>query len=200
MGRKKGYDRDQLIVKAMGLFREHGFAGTSTEMLVEHLGVNRNSMYAEFGSKQALFEAALKRYDQQVVARNFGPLEVPDAGLDQIRALLKFFASAASGPVSGRGCLLCNTAVEFGPNDPSGQEFIQRYFERLSGAFHNALENVKRTGLLRTSVDTLEEAHFFTATVLGMFVMLRAKAPPEVIENTARVALQHLESLCARSL
>ena len=67
MGRKKTYDRDVLIGKAMELFRDHGFAGTSTLMLVEGLGVNRYSMYAEFGSKQALFDASLKRYDEEVV-------------------------------------------------------------------------------------------------------------------------------------
>jgi len=59
MGRHKTYDRDVLIGKAMETFRDHGFAGTSTQMLVEGLGVNRYSLYAEFGSKQALFDAAL---------------------------------------------------------------------------------------------------------------------------------------------
>ena len=44
MGRKKTYDRDVLIGKAMELFRDHGFAGTSTQMLVEGLGVNRYSL------------------------------------------------------------------------------------------------------------------------------------------------------------
>ena len=28
MGRKKGYDREVLVEKAMELFRDHGFAGT----------------------------------------------------------------------------------------------------------------------------------------------------------------------------
>ena len=81
MGRNKTYDRDVLIEKAMEMFRDHGFAGTSTQMLVEGLGVNRYSLYAEFGSKQALFDAALERYDEEVVERNFGPLEAPGAGL-----------------------------------------------------------------------------------------------------------------------
>ena len=42
----------------MELFRRRGFNGTSTAELVAELGVNRKSMYAEFGSKQELFEAA----------------------------------------------------------------------------------------------------------------------------------------------
>jgi hypothetical protein len=31
--------------------------------------------------------------------------------------------------------------------------------------------------------------------VLGLFVMVRAQAPPVVIESAARVAIQHLETL-----
>ena len=199
MGRKKGYDRDDLIGKAMEIFRDHGFAGTSTQMLVEGLGVNRFSLYAEFGSKQALFDTALERYDEEVVGRNFGPLEAPGAGIAEARALLEFFASAGKGPASGRGCLLCNTAVELGPQDPSGAGFVQRYFKRLSKAFHSALDNAQSKGELRRSVHPREEADFFTASVLGLFVMLRAKAPPKVIESAAQVAIEHLEALRAEA-
>lgn len=195
MGRKKNYDRDTLVKKAMELFRDHGFAGTSTQMLVEGLGVNRFSLYAEFGNKQELFEAALERYNQDVIERRFGPLEAPTAGIEEVRALLEFYGSAGRGPASGRGCLLCNTAVEFGPVDPSGAEFVQRYFERLSKAFYKALNNAHSQGELRTSVALRGEADFFTASTLGLFVMIRAKAPPAVIENAAKMAIEHLESL-----
>jgi TetR/AcrR family transcriptional repressor of nem operon len=195
MGRKKGYEREVLIGRAVEIFRDHGFAGTSAEMLVEGLGVNRYSLYAEFGSKQGLFDAALQRYDEEVVERNFGPLEAPGAGIAEIRGLLEFFGSADKSPAWGRGCLLCNTAVEFGPEDPSGAGFVQRYFERLSEAFSAALHNAYGKGELRPSVEPRTEACFFTAAVLGMFVMLRAKAPSTVVEGAARVAIEHLEAL-----
>ena len=196
MGRKKKYNCDTLIEKAMEIFRDHGFAGTSTQMLVEGLGVNRFSLYAEFENKQKLFDAALERYNQKVVERNFGPLEAPDAGIEEVRFLLEFFASAIHGPVAGRGCLLCNTAVEFGPEDPSGAGFVQQYFKRLSKAFYKALNNSYRNGELRNSVSLRKEADFFTASTLGLFVMIRAKAPPTIIKNAAKMAVEHLEGLC----
>jgi TetR/AcrR family transcriptional repressor of nem operon len=195
MGRKKTYDRDVLIGKAADIFRDHGFASTSTQMLVEGLGVNRFSLYAEFGSKQGLFDEALQRYDVEVVGRNFGPLERPHAGMAEVRALLESYAPAAESPAFGRGCFLCNTAVEFGPNDPTGDAFVQQYFARLSGAFFAALGNAQRRGELHGSVSPREEAHFFTAAVLGLFVMLRAKAPPMVIESAIRTSIDHLEGL-----
>lgn len=199
MGRRKNYNRDALIGGAMEIFRDHGFAGTSAEMLVNGLGVNRFSIYAEFGSKQGLFDAALERYDQEVLERDFAPLETPEAGVSEIRELLDSFASAGHGPDSGRGCLLCNTAVELGPRDRSGAGFVQRYLKRLSAAFRSALGNANARGELPASVDPARQAEFFTATVLGLFVMLRAQAPASAIESAAQIATRHLDMLLAKA-
>ena len=56
-----------------------------------------------------------------------------------------------------------------------------------------------RDGDLADSVDPRREAEFLTATVLGLFVMLRATAPPTAIQSAVRVATDHLESLRAPS-
>jgi len=195
MGRKKSYDRDVLIAKAMDLFREHGFGGTSTEMLVAKLGVNRYSIYAEFGSKQALFDAALERYEQEVIDKSFGPLRARDAGLAEIRQLFEFYAAAAHGPASGKGCLLCNTAVELGTSDPGGGGHVQKYFTSLTTSFAVALLNTHQARALASDLDIRQEAHFLTASALGIFVMLRAKAAPEMIESAASVIIRHLDGL-----
>jgi len=165
-------------------------------MLVDKLQVNKNSLYSEFGSKQALFDACLEHYNNTNMAKNFGPLELPETSVQQIRELFEFFAGAASGPAAGRGCLFCNTAVEFGPDDPTGHRFVQRYFNRIFSAFLNALNNAKRSGLILQGIDTREEAQSFTASVLGMFVMIRANAKPDLVEGAATAVIRRLESIC----
>lgn len=197
MGRRKTYDRDDLVERSMEMFRDHGYAGTSTQMLVDTLGVNRYSLYAEFGDKQTLFDAALERYFDEVIEPRFAPLEAPDAGIDDVRVVFEFYASQADGVASGRGCLLCNTAIELGPLDPSDAGFVQRYFQRLSSAIHAALANARDAGQLAGDVDPREEAEFFTASILGLFVMLRATASPASIEHAARAAINHLDTLRA---
>ena len=87
MGRKKKYDRDIVLTKSMDNFRRHGYASTSTQMLVDDLGVNRFSLYAEFGNKQGLFEAALERYNDEVIRPKFEPLYDESAGVEEIRRL-----------------------------------------------------------------------------------------------------------------
>lgn len=195
IGRKKRYDRDTVVNQAMGLFRSRGFASTSADVLVRELGISRHSLYAEFGSKQGLFDAALRRYDEVVLERNFGPMERPGSGLVEVRSLLAFFGAAHAGPAAGRGCLLCNTAVEFGPDDPGGQGFVQAYFSRVSSAFRVALTGAAQRGEVCLDVDVDAEAALLTSVVLGLFVMIRAKAPAAVIEQAARAAVAHVDRL-----
>lgn len=195
MGRTKTYERDALIDRAVGLFRSHGFAATSASMLEERLGVNRSSIYAEFGSKQDLFEVSLERYREAVVDHRFGPLAEPGAGIEAIAAVFDFYGAAGDGPAFGRGCLLCNTAIELGPDDPIGNGAVPRYLERISSAFRFALDDAARNGEIRGSIDTDQEAQFLTASVLGIFVMLRAAAPPTAISAAATAAIAHVASL-----
>ena len=200
MGRRKSYEREHLIAAATPLFHVHGYAGTSTEMLVEALGVNRNSMYAEFGSKQALFEACLVRHDREAVTQVFGRLEATDAGLDTIDALFADFATSAAG-AAGLGCMFCNTAAELGDAGEGSQALVASYFERVFSAFRNALEGGRREGVLVADVDVDidDEARHLTATSLGIFVLVRARLPPGIVASIARAAKRQVASLRRRS-
>ena len=131
MSRPKQYDRTELLNRAVELFRRQGFNGTSIAELVSELGVNRKSMYAEFGSKQQLFEAALEHYDSNHLTRVLAPLEAPSASLNGIRQAFHAYASASEGLFRGLGCLLCNTAVERSALDPGSGQFVAAYFEGL---------------------------------------------------------------------
>lgn len=133
-----------------------------------HLGINRKSMYAEFGSKQELFEAVLERYDKVTIGRNFGPLETPRAGLPE---------------------------VERAATDKATRRLVDRYFERLTDAFENALDNAQCAGEIDLEVDAIAQARFLTSAVLGIAVLVRAKAPPAIVEGAAEVALAHVASL-----
>ena len=132
MGRAKQYDRIELLDHAIELFRRHGFNGTSTAQLVAELGVNRKSMYAEFGSKQGLFEAALERYNQEHLSNVLAPIEAPDAALDAIREAFASYADASDGWVRGRGCLMCNTAVERAALDAGAGRYVAAYLDRTT--------------------------------------------------------------------
>ena len=193
MGRTKQYDRTELLDRAVELFRRQGFNGTSTAELVDELGVNRKTMYSEFGSKQDLFEATLEHYDRNHLTRVIGPLEAPDAGADDIRSAFAGYARASEGWASGKGCLMCNTAVERGALDPGSGRFVEGYLSRLDGAFRNALGNAQRDGDLAASADIDELAAYFTTALIGVAASIRAEAPPDQVHAACRIATSVLE-------
>ncbi len=61
-GRPKKLDRDDVLEKAMGLFWRFGYEPTSMSQLIEETGTKPSSLYAEFGSKEGLFCAAVDKY------------------------------------------------------------------------------------------------------------------------------------------
>ena len=194
MSGAKQYDRADLLERAVDLFRRQGFNGTSTAELVAELGVNRKSMYGEFGSKQALFEAALEHYDTNHLSGVLGPLEAADASPDAIRAAFAGYAAASEGWARGRGCLLCNTAVERATLDPGSARHVDAYLERVTAAFRNALSNGQRSGQIDPDVDIDELAAFFTLALIGAAALVKAGAPPDQMHAACRVVTNLLDT------
>lgn len=194
MGRSKGYERDTLVAKAMEVFHRLGYKGASTQVLVEELGVNRNSVYSEFGNKEGLFSAALEHYDKLVVSQVFGPLESSDANLEDIEELFSAFIENTDA-ASGLGCLMCNTAAELGGCEPNLQPRVDRHFDRLNNAFQNALSGAIRTGQASPNINVTSEAKFMVACCIGLSILVRGDISNSLAKEAARGALSHLELL-----
>jgi len=190
----KQYDRSELLDRAMDLFHRQGFNGTSTAELVEELGVNRKSMYAEFGSKQGLFEAALDHYNATSLSAVLAAVEADDAGPDAIRSTFAGFASASEDWAQGRGCLLCNTAVERAVLDPASGDHVDAYFDRLTNAFRNALHNGQQAGEISMNADPDELAAFFTMALVGIATLAKGRAQPNQIHAACRVVTDILKT------
>ena len=194
MSGAKNYKREDLLDRAIELFRRQGYSATSTAELVEELGVNRKSMYAEFGSKQDLFEAALARYSEINLSRVLAPIEAPGADADAIRAAFRGYASASEGRFVGLGCLMANTAVERAALDPGSARFVDAYLERLTVGFRRALETARKRGSVRAGADLDDLAAFFAMSVIGISALLRAKATPDQIHAASRGVLRVLDT------
>lgn len=175
----KGYKREEVLDRAIELFRRRGYSATSTAELVEELGINRKSMYAEFGSKQELFEAALERYSEINLSRVLAPIEAPDANAQSIRDAFLSYATASETKFRGLGCLMANTAVERASLDPGSARFVDAYLDRLTKAFRNALENARKEGHINKDANLDDLAGHFVNSVVGISALLRANATPE---------------------
>jgi TetR/AcrR family transcriptional repressor of nem operon len=178
----------------MDLFWRRGYHATSTKELADHMGVNPYSLFAEFESKQGLYEAALQLYDLEVVGRHFRALEAPEAGIRELVGVVEFFAGA-SGSAAEKGCFLTNAAVERGPEDNASRKQVHAYVARIQRAIQGALENAKNRGEIRPEVSCEDHSHMLAATLIGFWVMKRARLPREMTVNAARAICRDLERL-----
>lgn len=107
MGRPKNFERENVIQQAMELFCLKGYSATSLSDLTETTGLNKKSLYNEFGSKHELFKIALTAYnaskDHQVELLTKKPL-----GKQNVVDYLEDLAQSASS----RGCLLSLSILE----------------------------------------------------------------------------------------
>ena len=70
--------RESLIDAAGKLFLEHGFDGTSLDMIIAAAGGSRRTLYEHFGGKEGLLVAAVRRLCEQRFARLVERLRAAD--------------------------------------------------------------------------------------------------------------------------
>ncbi len=197
MGRPKKYDREAVLDRAMQAFWRNGYEATSTADLEAQMGVNRSSLYAEFGSKHGLYAAALERYLTHVVPGFIGALSERDAGVGAIEAVLARFASWAGAPGTEAGCMICNAATETATDDEASRAMVQRYVATLQAGFRNALGNAVARGELDAALNVEGWSAKLATTLLGMMVLIRARVDPALPRAAASLALAELRASTA---
>lgn len=85
-GRPRAFDLQAVVHAARDGFSEHGPELTSIVDLERYTGLDRSSLYNAFGSKQALFEAALRSYLEEGIESRLSALRRPEAGLETVTA------------------------------------------------------------------------------------------------------------------
>lgn len=117
MARTKAFNEEEILNKAIELFWKQGFHATSMQDLVDHLGINRASLYATFGNKERLFKRALSDYqrmNQKSIKGFLLGYESVEAGL---RAMFENGISATLNDPDRKGCFVVNTITELAAQD-----------------------------------------------------------------------------------
>ena len=163
MARPKSYSRDQVLEKAIELFARKGFEGAHLDELVRVTGLNRFSLYKEFGGKEGLFQAALDAY-LTTLAELGAILQRDPPGLGNLRA----FYAALLDLEFPHGCFAVNTIREKHVVPSPAFATVERFIASVEENFRRNLAAARASGELppHTDVDTL--AKFLTAFDLGL--------------------------------
>ena len=108
-GRPRRFDVEQAVATAQSLFHDKGYDAVGIAELTEAIGINPPSFYAAFGSKAALFERVLARYDSNGlhIEAFFNADTAPAAAL---RAYMEAAARLYASDQRQAGCLVFESA------------------------------------------------------------------------------------------
>jgi TetR/AcrR family transcriptional repressor of nem operon len=192
MARRKEFDPDQALAKAMAVFWRLGYENTSLELLLREMGIAKQSLYDTYGDKRGLYMRALAYYRRQT---NDGLRGLFGAGrpVKEAFAKLLFGLSAESKHQHERGCLLLSANLERDTSDATLAEFLRDNQAEVEGIFREALLRARKAGELSRNADTKALARFFIVTIQGMRAMARLRSDRRSLEEVASVALATLD-------
>jgi TetR/AcrR family transcriptional repressor of nem operon len=170
MARTKDFDETEVLAKAIELFWQKGYNGTSMQDLVDTLGISRSSLYDTFGDKHQLYLKALQTYKQNQAAIRDQILNAPVPAKTAIRQLLDLILFEMIRDKQHKGCFLINSAVETASNDKETSAIICENDVQLENAFYEVIKRGQNKGEISGKQDPRTLARFLFNIIVGIRV------------------------------
>jgi TetR/AcrR family transcriptional repressor of nem operon len=170
LGRPRKFKQDDVLIAAGRVFWEKGYHAASIDDLCAATGVLRGSLYAAFGDKKGILLAALQHYGEARVTRLADSLRCDEPSLDVFRQALRYYTRAATD-LTGRACLITNTAMEMIPQDAEVAAVVESIFRRMAALLAAEYTRGRRAGLFASDLDETTAGHYLLSATQGLRVL-----------------------------
>ena len=191
MGRPRGFSEGAALDAAMRVFWEKGYEGSSLDDLTAAMGINRSSLYATFGDKEALFRRVMDRYAA-------GPLSFLSEALEQptaravVEALLRGTVKFLADSTHPRGCLSLQGGLACGSGaEPVKQAMIDWRKSGLS-QIQKRMQQAHDEGDLAKDVDPQDIARYVSIVMDGLGVQSANGATRMEMNRAVNMALRFM--------
>ncbi|QSP95667.1 TetR/AcrR family transcriptional regulator [Marinobacter salinisoli] len=189
MARHARYDRPTLLNKAITLFWDRGYHGSSMKQIEQALDLRPGSIYAAFGSKDGLFAEALAAYAEQGRGELMSYLEHRDSVVEGLQAYLRALAGSRTSDKPARACMIIKTLLESSNTHPQLADQAETILADIRQALVEALEQAKGAGELIQSTDCDRLARLIQTQIVGLRSMAeRGLTPRELAELADDIA------------
>lgn len=136
-GRPRSFDPAQVLDKAQEVFWRQGYEGTSYSDLTAATGLNKPSLYAAFGDKEALFAAALQRYNEGPAAALVTAFEASTHLRDGLETMMRGYVDLYTSGTVPCGCMAATSLAE--STQPGFPEGLKALLQDSSAQTRNAM-------------------------------------------------------------
>ncbi len=189
IGRPRAFDRGAALEAAMHLFWRKGFSATSMNDLCDAMGIRSPSLYAAFGSKEALYLEAVGQYVRTVGPPIWGKLAEGTTARSGVERLL--LAASESLPQSTEtpaGCM--PTLAAIGDEWPTAvAEVVKAVRLEMLNLLRSRLGAAMAERELSSSTDVDRLSRFYLGVYQGMAVQARDGATAADLRGMAEAAM-----------
>jgi len=189
IGRPREFDRDAALEAAMLLFWRKGFASTSMTDLCEAMKVRSPSLYAAFGSKEALYLEAIEHYVQVQGPPIWDHLAQGATARDSVKGMLN--AAAENLPKSRTvpaGCMAAIAAIS--DEWPNGIARVARKIRLdMLNNLRSRLETAIANGELSATIDADVWSRYYLSVFQGMAVQARDGSTSDELKGVVAAAM-----------
>jgi AcrR family transcriptional regulator len=192
-GRPRSFDRDVALRRAVVLFWEQGYEGTSIADLTAAMGIAAPSLYAAFGSKEELFREAVASYNADSPTDR--ALAREPTAYAAVAAMLHDNADDYTDPATPPGCMLVLGAPVGTPDHSGVRESLAEERRASVERIRDRLERAIADGDLPAGTDTAALARFYSTVLDGMSIKARDGASNAELHAVADAALAAWDGL-----
>jgi AcrR family transcriptional regulator len=190
-GRPAVFDRAIALSKAMKLFWERGYEGTSFDELIATMGISASSFYNSFGSKEALYCEATQSYLEWSGHWFFAILN--DPSIDTKTAFARLFEATAEEFTRGDhppGCMISLAGTHCSPGMKNIREMMAEHRAFSEGAMAERIRKGVAYGDVPGDADCDMLAAYYSAVARGLAVQARDGASREKLAEIGRLAMR----------
>jgi len=195
VGRPREFNEDEVLAAAVDVFWLKGYGSTSMADLLAATGLHKGSLYQAFGDKHTLFIQALQRYVDLFCSEMSEAVKNAESGLEAVRALLlQSMEKGCRGEDGNVGCLVINTLVDMGMEDPEVVAVLAKGYAKRIALFAQAVTRAQKEGSLRNDIAPEQMALMINVMGMGMIASLRGPMDLETSAGLIEVFLNTLQT------
>ncbi|MFT6972306.1 MAG: TetR/AcrR family transcriptional repressor of nem operon [Roseivirga sp.] len=193
MARKKNFNEQEVLDKAVNLFWEKGYGATSIQDLVDGLGINRASIYATWGDKHQLYLSALQRYRQNASSWLLNEIRTEPSALVIIERFLYFTIDSVIHDNDKRGCFILNSSTELSNSDSEVDAIVLENRQTMEKVLTELIKEGQADGEINKAHSPESMGRYIFSTVNGLRVLGMGQISEEELKEVVQVSISALK-------